>query len=423
MPPSSAAHAHARPRILVAADDVGYRQLLARAIAKMGYEAATADATPQAVASHRGGSLGAVIATVMMPSLQGAALLQELARWPCRTPVVAVGEPGTGDQVLGALAGRPAAFLPNPFPRSSLQDVLRDLLRAPPQDSGPVAAPPAFDVRAAALAIKTGNAQVPAIAPIASEIQRLLGDPECGVDGVVSVVGQDAAVTAGILKLANSSRYRPPSPIRNLRTACLRLGNTRVLALAQEAVLRDLFAVGSGPVQQIAADLWRHTRVKAGAARALAAAARVTRPDEVQVAAMMVDVGEVALLRVCAALQPRSAPWRDEGFLRAVAAGIGAEHEDVSGFLLLRWGLDRPLVALARHHHGRRRRAPGPAPRGSAPIRAVVEAAWAGACEAGFGWLPGHEDADPSSALATLRLSRDDLDAALAAAAAWADDG
>ncbi len=409
----------ARPAILVADDDEKYRTAIARALCQMGYSAAATDGSAKTVSTLRRHPFAAVIATVRMPTLRGAAMLQELARWPAATAVLAVGDPGTSVQVLSALRGRPSAFLANPFARTSLERELRQLLSDTSIDSGQAPSPGALDLSGIVREIASGDAQVPAIAPIAADVQRLLRDPEAGVGEVLEVVGQDPAVATNILRLANSSRYRPPSPIRTLRTACMRLGNQRVLALAQEAVLRDLFAVGAGPVQQIVSALWRHTQIKAYGAREIAVRAGVPRPDELQVAAMMVDLGELALLRVFAERQPRTASWREEAFLAQVGAGIANAHEEVSAELLRRWQLDSWIVDLARHHHSSPRHG---GRRVDARARAVLVVAWAGACRAGFGWLPGQEEADPGRSLTVLGLDEDALTEVFADASDWVED-
>ena len=418
-PPSTAAAASARPTILVADNDPQYSRSLRQAIGEMGFASTLAEASVEAVQQLRGPGIAAVIATVRMPSLRGAAMLQELARWPATTPVLAVGDPGTGPQILGALQGRPAAFLAQPFPRQSLERELARLLGGRPDEARSHGAGPDLDLRAIAQSIYAGDAQIPAIAPIAADLQRLLRDPESGVDDVLKVVGSDPAVATGILRLANSSRYRPPSPIRTVRAACLRLGNQRVLALAQEEVLRDLFAVGTGPVQQVVTALWRHTRVKACAARALAERLGLGRPDELQVAAMMIDLGELAMLRVCAEQQTRAGAWKEAGFLSHVAAGIARDHERITVRLLQRWQLEPWIVALARTHHTVARI---PGRRTEELSRAVLFAAWAGSCQAGFGWLPGQEAADPGPALRLLKMTQDCLEEVFADAASWADD-
>ena len=403
-----------RPRALVADNNERYRRSVCSALKALGWHARAVDANVDSLAARRG-RYDLVVATIRMPSLGGRAMLAELGRWPSRTGVVAVGEPGTRELVLPALGGRARRFLSSPFGRDGLRAAVGHVC-TPAVEETPPRTRTVIDVAALARQLREDGSSLPTIAPIALEVQRLIGTPECGVDEVLEVVEKDPAIAAAILKLANSSRYSPPSPIKTLRTACLRLGNGRILALASEALLRDLFALGSGPVQQMTAALWRHTVVKATGARAVAARVGSSRPDELQVAVMLCDLGELALLQM-AARAHSGVDWSCESLQRSFARGVHEHHELVSSLLLRSWQLEPSLVELARHHH----KARGARRRDVERRRHIMLAAWAGALRAGFHWLEGQATPDVSASLHALRLDEEDLDDLFADAANWVE--
>lgn len=403
-----------RPRALVADDDPRYRSSVCSALTALGWQTSAVNADPNSVAPCRG-EFDVVVATIAMPSLRGRAMLQELANWPSETGVVAVGTPGTREHVLPALGGRARRFLASPFGRDGLNSAMTEVWEGRDEEHDATSAV-GIDVGALARRVHADSSVLPTIAPITIDVQRLIGTPECGVDEILEVVSKDPAIAASILRLANSSRYRPRFPIKTLRSACMLLGNKRILALASEALLHDLFSVGRGPVQQVTAALWRHTVVKAQGARALAVRVGSVGPDEIQVAAMMCDLGELALLRL-ASQQHRDAPWQDEGFQRALAAGIHSHHEVVGALLLRSWQLESGLADLARHHHRPRPNARTREER----TRHILVTAWAGASRAGYSWLAGQDEVDPSVSLRALGLSSEDLDEVFANANDWVE--
>jgi HD-like signal output (HDOD) protein len=238
------------------------------------------------------------------------------------------------------------------------------------------------------------------------ELHQLLHRPTAGVEETVGVVQQDPAVAAGVLRLANSSRYRAIVPITTLRNACLRLGNKTIVALAQEAVLRDLFALGSGPVQQIAHAMWQSVIVTSHGARQIAIEKGIPGPDELQVAAMFHNLGELVLMRATAGLYRDPKRWENPIFLAALGREIAECHGEVGALLLRSWGMDESFIRITEHHH-----APDDVDmtERERTLCNVVLAAWAGAEQAGFGWRLGGRRTRAHRALYALNLTEPEL--------------
>ena len=405
--------------VLVAHDDAGWRGAVAKLLAGKGFEVVESSGGADALAALRGEDFAAILLTVPMPTLAGRALLRELAGWPPQLPVVVAGSAQARAEVLAGLGERIARYLAPPISGTDLSGAVAAVIAEASRAGGRVGdggRSRRIPVAELVCEVRAGRLELPAIAPIAGDVQRLLGDPECGVDQVLGVVEQDPAITASILRIANSARFQAARQIRDLKTACLRLGNKRVLVLAQEALLRDLFAVGAGPVERLAGALWRHVLVKANAARAIAELAGSRRPDEDQVAAMLADLGELALLRLCADPSRRLRGWDDPRFVAALGDEIAGAHEEVGGLLLEAWSLAPELARLARRHHAPPRARP---PEEEQRLRRVVVAAWAGACRTGHGWYPGQERVDLAGPARALGLKAAEVEAVFADAPKW----
>ncbi len=262
--------------------------------------------------------------------------------------------------------------------------------------------------------LRNGEVELPAIAPIANDIQDLLDRPECGVDQVVGVVSRDPSVVAGVLRLANSGRYGTSKGITDIRQACLRLGNQRVLALAQQLVVGGMYVLSVEPFASIVTDLWRNTLVCAQGARKLADVLEVADREALFVGAMLHNVGELALLRVLSELPDRIPPG-PEG-LRQLGQVLGGAHEEFGSAILKRWRMPPRFVRIASaHHHAPR----GPEDRVAKQQRLISMVAWTMALREGYLYLPGQQPPELAPLLEGLDLSLDDVNSAFSGCRKW----
>lgn len=458
-----------RTRVLVVDDDRSFRESLVELLDELGYaslEAPDARVAIQTLAYER---VDLALVDLRMPVLDGHLLIQELTRRGLSVPVVAMSGAGTVDDLIALKKEGAVEFLRKPFEADELEATIERVLDLAPRrprsrksgpatipiDTGPAPATPVSRFRRPLQSRSTSSAesnrahppppaaptvpapkpsprrdpiaefteildrgdyQLPAIAPIARDVQRLMDDPMPSANDIVDVVSKDPTVAVALLRTANSSMYRGGAQVTNLRTACLRLGNRRVLALAQTAIVEGLFEVPPGPLGGVLASMWKNVLVTAWTARSMAVRLKLDEPDDVYVAALVHNLGELVMLRLLADLQPveRTAP----ALLKRTADLLARSHEKLGRRLLTEWDMQPAAVELAGAHH----RAPrAPQSRKSKTLRLLVLAAWMGACRAGFTYLPGQEDPDPGPALSHLGLDAAELDGLVAEAARHLD--
>jgi len=261
--------------------------------------------------------------------------------------------------------------------------------------------------------LEDGSFSLPAIGPLAPEIQRLLNQPTCGAGDVFNVVHRDPAIASTVLRTTNSGMYGGQATITDLKAGCLRLGNRRVLAIAQEVLIRSIFEFQAGPLQAVIEDMWRNVIVCARGAHKLSAKVGVGDPNQVEVAAMFHNLGEIVLLRLGRELGLQLVGGELPTEYLAV---IEASHERLGAELLKSWAMPNDLIQLAGSHHSAPRR---PESRDATSLRMLVRAAWVGACRAGYTYLPDQDDEDGGAALKHLGLGLDELDEIFEAAETW----
>jgi HD-like signal output (HDOD) protein len=153
-------------------------------------------------------------------------------------------------------------------------------------------------IRSLASELSTGKVDLPSFPEIAVRVRRILSDPKSSVDQVVRVVGSEPALTARLLRIANSaSLNRSGKPVNDLRTAINRIGHNMVrsasisFAMAQIRKSNKL----SGLEDQLK-QLWRESTSVAALSFVLARNCTRVNPDEALLVGMMHGIGKLYVL-------------------------------------------------------------------------------------------------------------------------------
>ena len=88
--------------------------------------------------------------------------------------------------------------------------------------------------------------------PLPFTLQKLvlyLDKPEVETTEIVQIIELDGAVTANILRMANSARFGGRFETTSLRDAVVRLGTSALLEIALGAQMRSLKTAGAFPLE------------------------------------------------------------------------------------------------------------------------------------------------------------------------------
>jgi len=132
-----------RARILIGEDDDEMRWLLARTLARDGYEVVEAADGSQLVErltiSLRGNApVDLVITDLRMPGLGGFEAIEWLRALGCRAPVIAITAFGDNRTHMEAVRLGVVRVFDKPFDFDELRDVVSDLFSPPPRRRGEV---------------------------------------------------------------------------------------------------------------------------------------------------------------------------------------------------------------------------------------------------------------------------------------------
>jgi DNA-binding NtrC family response regulator len=105
----------AREKILIVDDEEGMRRLLARLLLKAGYETAVAANGVEALALVASDHFDLVVTDIMMPSMDGLQLLQEIRSFDPELPIIVITAYGTVENAVAALRAGARDYITKPF--------------------------------------------------------------------------------------------------------------------------------------------------------------------------------------------------------------------------------------------------------------------------------------------------------------------
>jgi HD-like signal output (HDOD) protein len=199
--------------------------------------------------------------------------------------------------------------------------------------------------------IARGEVALPARSQVAVRLQKALQEPDANVPQVLELIESDQALTADVLRVANSSFYRGLSAISTVRSAVVRIGSAEVLRLAIAATEKEQYRVRDPRLGELMAPLWNHAMGTAIGARWLAH--RLGYRDiesEVFIAGLLHDVGKLLLVRVCDDLL-RSGELGAEIPISLLTEVMQAGHCQHGAALMQHWGLPTAYHEVALNHH------------------------------------------------------------------------
>ena len=192
---------------------------------------------------------------------------------------------------------------------------------------------------------------LPTMPAVAVRVLNLCQSEDLDLKQIADAICQDPALSAKVLRLVNSPAFGLRQEVRTVPHALALLGLNAVRTLALSfSLVRDLRKGQQSGLQAY----WKRSIIAAVAARELANALRFPAPDEAFLAALLQDIGILALGRVAGREYEEVAAQAGDDHDRLAAlesAAFGADHAAVGGWLVDSWKLPRPLChAVTRSH-------------------------------------------------------------------------
>jgi len=199
--------------------------------------------------------------------------------------------------------------------------------------------------------IASGEITLPARNQTARQLQGILANADYDIQEILDLIESDQALTAEVLRVANSPFYGGLSEVTTVRKAVVRIGGPEVVRLAIAATEKRSYQVRDRDLAGSIARLWDHALGVALAARWLARKLGYgDLESEAFIAGLLHDVGKLLLIRVIDELKAagKLAHGLSEPILCEV---LQSGHTRHGALLLEHWGLPEAYRNVVRQHH------------------------------------------------------------------------
>ena len=189
---------------------------------------------------------------------------------------------------------------------------------------------------------------LPTLPQTVHRVQEAAASPETPMTDIAAIVSEDPAISAALLKLANSSAYAFRSQVANVKTAVTLLGLKETCTTVMSSAIIDLTEKSDSFEPEL---FWKQSMLCASAAKRIAVACGEQKPSVLFTAALLSDIGRFALSE---AAPDRYAKLDNEllgeALKDAEEALLGIGHPEAGYVLATHWNIPDQIAQVIRFH-------------------------------------------------------------------------
>jgi len=186
-------------------------------------------------------------------------------------------------------------------------------------------------------AIKNDQLVLPTLPEVALKVREAADSPDADIQTLSDVIGNDAALSARIIRVANSPLLRASRAIEDLRTALMRLGIQYTCNIATGLAMEQMFQATSDLVDMRMREVWSRSSEVAGISHVLCKHYTKLRPDQATLAGLVHKIGVLPILTYA---EDHPALLKDSLTLDTVIDQI---HAPIGDLILKAWGFPAEL--------------------------------------------------------------------------------
>ncbi|WP_310600284.1 GGDEF domain-containing protein [Desulfobulbus sp.] len=199
------------------------------------------------------------------------------------------------------------------------------------------------------------SAQLPTLPTMAIRLLELTSQEDVALADIVDCIAQDMALSAKILKVANSSFYSFQQQITTVGQAVTLLGINAVRSLVLNFTFLSLGKQAENSLFNLEM-FWERSLVGATAAKMLATHVPEVDPDTLFTIGLLQNIGQLIFaltmpVRYNTVLEQLAVGGRDVGEAELEEEVLALSHTDLGAEVAKAWGLPSAIMAAIRHHH------------------------------------------------------------------------
>ncbi|PKG57912.1 histidine kinase [Shewanella sp. Choline-02u-19] len=105
--------------------------------------------------------------------------------------------------------------------------------------------------------LKADSLVLPTLPEVAMRVQEVVGREDTSLKDVANIIGQDPAISARIIRVANSAIYSRGVPASNVNAAISRIGLTQIKTIVTSIAMEQLFISTNEMVWEVMDEVWQ----------------------------------------------------------------------------------------------------------------------------------------------------------------------
>ena len=200
--------------------------------------------------------------------------------------------------------------------------------------------------------------ELPAMPETAYHLLRLRNNPDATIEQLVTIIEQDAALAAQILRHANSAWYQSPQPAETLYDAVFRIiGFENAIYIALGSIIGQSFKLASsGPLGK--EQQWKQSVYSATLSQKLAGLSKTEQPIKPGLAYLAGLLHNIGIMTMCQLFHTEYL-WLNKTLSENPEIQIdelekqqfGMNHGELGSLMLLDWCLPLAITITVLEHH------------------------------------------------------------------------
>lgn len=192
--------------------------------------------------------------------------------------------------------------------------------------------------------LQSGALVLPTLPEVALQVREVVDDPNATAAQLADIIVTDAALSARLLKVANSALYRGRVPIESVQMAVSRLGLSMVRNLVTSLVMEQMFQATTNRLDTRLRELWSHTTKVAATSQVLASKLPSVKTDEAMLAGLIHAIG---ILPILMKADEDGDLIRDSRKLDQIIENL---YPKLGATILTNWEFSPELISVAAEH-------------------------------------------------------------------------
>ncbi|PIE60950.1 MAG: chemotaxis protein [Desulfobacterales bacterium] len=193
--------------------------------------------------------------------------------------------------------------------------------------------------------------------PIPAVVHPLLeavDDPSTGMEEIASIIQYDPAITASVLRTANSAFFGLRNPAESIKDAVNLLGTDQIIDLVMLKSGAGVYAGKQSGDNLKRSATWKYAVSSALISKQIATELDMPNQGSLFTAALLKDIGKAVLdgfVRSELDKIVRLMTKNNVSFMEAEKRVIGVDHAELGGMIAKIWKFSPRMVRIIRNHH------------------------------------------------------------------------